>query len=296
MQTPTLRVNERSFLLSYLFKNLTHLNKTKIKQVLKFGSVSVNGKIITSHRHELYPGDKIHILNQKKALATRLLTSLGFPIVYEDNMYLIVEKPAGLLTIGTDREKKETLYYKLTEFERAKSPDDRGRVFIVHRLDREASGLLVFAKNDTVKRTLQAHWKDSVKKYYAVVEGVPKKKEDVIESYLVEDDFKRVYSTHQESPGAKLAITRYRLVDHNGRYSLLDVKIDTGRKNQIRVQLSDIGYPIAGDAKYGAKTDPLRRLCLHAYSLSFPHPVTSQMRTYKSKLPEAFEVILTPRV
>ena len=291
----TLRVTEPSLLLDYLFKHLAGLKKTKVKQILKYGSVRVNGRIVTSHCHALKTGDAVDFLSEKDAVTEHLKAELDFPIVYEDSEILVVDKPAGLLTMGTDREKERTLYFKLTEYVRAKNPDGRGRVFIVHRLDRESSGLVVFAKNEKSKRVLQDHWERAVKKYYAVAEGVPLEKESAIESHLIEDSFKRVYSVKQRSHRSKHAVTHYRLFRENGLYSLIDVTLETGRKNQIRVHLSDLGHPIAGDGKYGAQSDPLGRLALHAYYLSFPHPSTGKTQTFHSKLPKIFEDLFRKR-
>ncbi|MBI2095763.1 MAG: RluA family pseudouridine synthase [Candidatus Omnitrophica bacterium] len=288
----TLRVAGPDFLLNYLFKNLPGLKKTKIRQVLKYGSVRVNGRVVTSHRHALEAGDLVDLLSEKEAFTARLRARLDFPLVYEDEAILVVDKPPGLLTMGTDRRREQTLYFKLTDYVRAKSPDGRGRVFIVHRLDRESSGLLVFAKSEKTKRALQENWDRAVKKYYAITEGVPAKKEGVIESHLVEDAFKRVYSSApKRSRRSKHAVTRYRVFRQNGRYALLDVTLETGRKNQIRVHLSDLGHPIAGDAKYGARTDPIGRLALHAYYLSFPHPSTGGPKAFHSRLPKDFETL-----
>ncbi len=288
----THRVAESSLLLDYLFRHFSHFKKTKIRQMLTHGSVRVNEKVVTLHRHVLKPGDTLDFLSPKDALSEHLKERLDFPIVFEDRDFLVVDKPAGLLTMGTEREKEHTLYFELTKYIRAKSPDGRGRIFIVHRLDRDASGLVVFAKNTAAKETLQKNWTQAVKKYYAITEGVPEKKEDSIESHLVEDKFRRVYSVKQRSRQSKHAVTRYRLLRESSRYALLDVTLETGRKNQIRVHLSDLGHPIAGDTKYGAVSNPLRRLALHAYSLSFTHPSTGKLQTFHTKLPEDFEKLL----
>jgi 23S rRNA pseudouridine1911/1915/1917 synthase len=288
----TLSVSHQAFLLEYLLNHLPQLKKTKIKQILKYGSVRVNGRVVTSHRYPLRRDDTIDFLSQKGASLERLKTKLNFKIIEEDTDILVAEKPAGLLTIGTDREKEKTLYFMLTEYQRAKDKDGRGRIFIVHRLDRDVSGLIVFAKSEGAKQLLQRNWGRVVKKYYAVIEGVPKKKEDKIESHLVEDKFKRVYSISKPAREAKHAITHYRLIGENGRYALVDLNLETGRKNQIRVHLSDLGYPVVGDAKYGARSNPLGRLALHAYYLSFPHPYTGKLQTGLSKLPEGFEALL----
>ncbi|MDD5226720.1 MAG: RluA family pseudouridine synthase, partial [Candidatus Omnitrophica bacterium] len=242
-------------------------------------------------QHPLNPGDKIEILSKEHASTERSKAELGLKIVYEDNDLLVVEKPAGLLTMGTAREKEATLYFMLNDYERSKTKDESGRVFIVHRLDRDAAGLIVFAKNDASKRALQGHWELATKKYYAITEGTPKEKAGTIENYLREDSFKRVYSVSQNHPEAQHAVTHYKVLRENEGYALLEVTLETGRKNQIRVHLSGIGCPIMGDEKYGAQSDPFRRLALHACFLSFPHPVTGELKTFKSALPAPFKKI-----
>jgi len=284
-------VAEETFLQDFLFKNLADLKKTRIKQILKFGSVCVNGRVTTWYQHPLKPGDHIEILSKQSASVERSKAALGLTIVYEDSDLIVVEKPSGLLTMGTAREKEATLYFMLNEYERAKTKDESGRVYIVHRLDRDASGLIVFAKSDAAKRWLQSHWKLAVKKYYAITEGTPKERSGTIENYLREDDFKRVYTVSKGHPEAQHAVTHYRVLSENGGYALLEVTLETGRKNQIRVHLSGLGYPIMGDEKYGAKSDPFRRLALHAFYLSFPHPVTGELKTFKSALPTPFKKI-----
>jgi 23S rRNA pseudouridine1911/1915/1917 synthase len=284
-------VPEKTLLQDFLFKNLKDLKKTKIKQILKFGSVRVNGRVITWYQHPLKPGDQIEILSKERASVERSKTELGLKIVYEDSSLLVVEKPAGLLTMGTEREKEATLYFMLNEYERSKTKDASGRVFIVHRLDRDASGLIVFAKSDALKRALQGHWELATKKYYAITEGTPKEKTGTIENYLREDAFKRVYSVPKNHPEAQHAVTHYRVLRENEGYALLEVTLETGRKNQIRVHLSGLGCPIMGDEKYGAKSDPFRRLALHACFLSFPHPATGELKTFRSALPGPFKKI-----
>ena len=275
----------------FLFKTLKDHKRTKIKQILKFGSVHVNGREVTWYKHPLKPGDKVEILSKDRASAERSKTGLGLPILYEDSDLLVVEKPEGLLTMATEREKELTLYFMLTEYVRAKSKDESDRIFIVHRLDRDASGLVVFAKSDAIKRHLQDHWELAIKKYYAITEGTPAKKSGVIKSDLKEDGFRRVYSVSRPDPEAKPSVTHYRVLQENGGYALVEVTLETGRKNQIRVHLSDIGCPIMGDEKYGAKSDPLRRLALHAFFLSFPHPATGELKTFQTPLPRPFQKI-----
>ena len=284
-------VSEATHLQDFLFKTLADLKKTKIKQILKFGSIRVNGRVTTWYQHPLKPGDKIEILGKQRASAEKSKAELGLKVVYEDSDLLVVEKPAGLLTMGTEREKEATLYFMLNEYERPKTKDESSRVYIVHRLDRDASGLIVFAKSDAVKRALQSHWELATKKYYAITEGTPKERSGTIENYLREDAFKRVYSVSKNHPDAQHAVTHYRVLRENGGYALLEITLETGRKNQIRVHLSGLGCPIMGDEKYGAKSDPFRRLALHACFLSFPHPDTGKLMTFQSPLPAPFKKI-----
>lgn len=260
--------------------------------MLKYGSIRVNGQVITAFDHPLKPGDTLEILGKKASLTDKLKNRPEFSIVFEDTSILVVEKPAGLLTMGTEHEKKKTLYFMLTEYQKAKSLDGQGRLFIVHRLDRDASGLLIFAKGETVKRILQRDWSEASKKYYAITEGSPHPRFGVIESHLEEDNFQRVYSTTSASPEARLAITHYRVLQDADRYALLDIELETGRKNQIRVHLSEMGNPIVGDEKYGAETDPLNRLALHAYELSIEHPITGAHLTFRSPYPESFRRLI----
>jgi RluA family pseudouridine synthase len=272
-------------LFDFLAAQFPNHKKTKLKQILKYGSVAVNGRVVTGYHHTLHPGDRVEILDREAARREDLKTRLSFPIVYEDDWILVIDKPAGLLTMGTEKDKVNTAYFELTEYVRSQSKEGRGRIFIVHRLDRESSGLLVFAKRAASKETLQKNWEKAVKKYYAVVEGVPEKRSGAIKSYLLEDKFRRVYSSDKPSREGKRAVTRYEVLRDNGRYALLEVTLLTGRKNQIRVHLSDLGHPIAGDDKYGSRSETAGRLGLHAAFLSFPHPETDKLMSFKSDLP-----------
>ena len=211
--------------------------------------------------------------------------TLPFPILWEDDRILVVDKPAGLLSMASDREKERTAYHQVTEYVRAGDP--KARVFIVHRLDRDTSGVLLFAKDEAAKRAFQDNWEAIVRRrgYTAVVEGTPPKPADTIRSLLRENAAHKVYSV---PTGGKEAITHYKRIKAGKTYALLEVDLSTGRKNQIRVHLSEMGCPIAGDKTYGAATDPLRRLCLHAHELSFVHPITGEETTFRAELPRGF--------
>ena len=205
-------------------------------------------------------------------------------IIYEDKFIIVVNKPSYLLTIATAKEKERTLYHKVIEYEKKKNKNNK--IFIVHRLDKDTSGLVLFAKDEKTKKILQDSWNNVKRKYIAVVEGKVEKKSATIKSYLKENNNFLTYSTNDKS--GKLAITKYDLVNISKSYSLLDIEIFTGRKNQIRVHMNDQGHPIVGDKKYGAKTNPLKRLGLHAYYLEFTHPIIKKTVELEIKYPDQF--------
>ena len=208
-------------------------------------------------------------------------------IVYEDKDIIIINKKPHLLTISTENEKEKTLFHQVMLYLKKKNKSNK--VFIVHRLDKDTSGLIVFAKNETVKRKLQNNWEDIKRGYVAVVNGVVLKKKDTIKSYLMETKTLLVYSTN-DSKNGKLAITNYEKLMENNTFTMLKIDIKTGRKNQIRVHLNDIGHSIVGDKKYGnIKRDPLRRLCLHANYLEFNHPITNKRLIFTINVPNSFK-------
>ena len=238
---------------------------------------------------------KKHLVSRHRAVAIAALSRRRLPrglaILYEDNDILVVDKPAGLLTVGTDSNKTRTAYYILTDYVRKGSLKSRNRIFIVHRLDQWTSGVLVFAKSEEVKLRLQEQWKDTQKKYLAIVHGRLSQKEGIITSYLAENKAFVVYSTTDAAKG-KLARTAYKVLKEAGNFSLLEVNLLTGRKNQIRVHLADKGHPIAGDRKYGKADDGYKRLALHSKSISFKHPTTGRQMTFESKVPTYFKRLL----
>ena len=215
----------------------------------------------------------------------------GLEILYEDKNILVVDKPAGLLTVGTRTNKLKTVHYILTDYVRKGCLKSRNRVFTVHRLDQWTSGVLIFAKSEEVKLCLQAQWKDTAKKYLAVVHGRPAKKQDTITSYLAENKAYVVYSTTDATKG-KLAHTAYKVLKETRHFSLLEVSLLTGRKNQIRVHLADRGHPIAGDRKYGRPGDVRKRLALHAKSISFKHPISGRQMTFETRVPAYFNELM----
>ena len=208
----------------------------------------------------------------------------GIEIIHEDRDILVVDKPPGLLTMATDKEKIRTAYYILTDYVRKGYSKSRNRIYIVHRLDKGTSGLLIFAKSERAKFYLQNQWAKTQKKYFAVVHGNFSSKEGTISSYLAENINHMVYSTPNASKG-KLSLTAYRVLKEIKGFSLLEVTLITGRKNQIRVHLADKGYPVAGDRKYGNAHDTHKRLALHAKSITFNHPFSNKQLTFDTKIP-----------
>ncbi|PKN31227.1 MAG: RNA pseudouridine synthase [Deltaproteobacteria bacterium HGW-Deltaproteobacteria-18] len=211
----------------------------------------------------------------------------GLHILHEDRDIIVVDKPAGMLTMATETEKTRTAYYALTDYVRKGNAKSRYRIFIVHRLDRETSGVLLFAKTEAAKRALQDQWEETTKIYAAVVHGQMGKESGTVISHLVESGVHKVYSTRDAKLG-KLAQTAWTVVREKGAYSLLRIELLTGRKHQIRVQMADLGHPVAGDRKYGGKGDNFSRLALHAASITFAHPFSGQRMTLEAPVPTIF--------
>ena len=225
---------------------------------------------------------KVNFTHEFKVFNNRRLK-----IVYEDDDIIVVEKGYGLLSMGNDKKPDNTAYSILRGYVKWTNP--LNKIFIVHRLDRDTSGLMMFAKSMEAKEKMQHNWNNMVlnRVYVAVVEGEPEEKEGTVKSYLVENSRYEVYSTDDPKKG-QLAVTRYRTIQTNGKYSLLELELDTGRKNQIRVHMHDLGHPISGDTKYGAEKSPLHRLALHAKTLRFIHPITRQIMDFSSRVPGGF--------
>jgi tRNA pseudouridine32 synthase/23S rRNA pseudouridine746 synthase/23S rRNA pseudouridine1911/1915/1917 synthase len=211
----------------------------------------------------------------------------GIVIVYEDRDILVVDKPPGLLTIGTDTEKSRTVYFILTDYVRKGQAKSRNRVFIVHRLDRDTSGIVVFAKTPEAKRFLQSHWDETTKKYLAVVHGTCKKTSETISTYLAENKARAAYSTSDTTKG-RLARTAYKVLKQTEGFALLEVDLLTGRKHQARVHLAGIGHPVVGDDRYGKGKGAHKRLALHATSISFTHPFSGKQVTFETTVPPYF--------
>jgi len=289
----TIRLQHDSDLLSILVG--LGYSKTKAKQLVKHRAVSVGDRETsqpaTRSEQLVRSGETVSIRSEQE-MREEAKTCPGLSILYEDEAIIVIDKPAGLLTIATEKEKRKTAFYLLSSYLKEKAKDPQARIFIVHRLDQGTSGLLVFAKSEGAKQILQEQWEEADKRYSAVVEGVPRAKVGQIASTLAESKALRVYTirgNNEEEKEGKEAKTNYQVVKESADYALLDISLLTGRKNQIRVHLSDLGHPIVGDKKYGAKTNPLRRMALHAYYLSFNHPTVPDKRMeFKTEIPGKF--------
>jgi len=275
-------VEVSSLLLPFLLKVIDR-GRNHTKNILARGQILVDGQVVTAYNYQLKPNQEVTVL--KQAPQSNKLT--GLTIVHEDQDLLIINKSEGLLTIATGKDQQQTAYRELTRYVRQQNP--KNRVFIVHRLDRDTSGLLVFAKNEATKLKLQDNWKDAVEErtYFALVEGKVKNAQGTLTSWLKETKTHQMYVS-KTSTDAKEAILHYKRIQTNGKFTLLEVKLDTGRKNQIRVQLTDMGHPVVGDKKYRAQTNILGRLGLHAKVLAFTHPTTNEKLHFEADVPTAF--------
>ena len=282
-KNPEFTVETKSELLAFLLERFSSRSRNYVKGILKRGQVTVDGKVRKDYALELRPGQRVEVLLQTAAAPKKL----KFPVIYEDGDIIVIDKPAGMLPMATDKEHEDTAYHILTDYVRSR--DRHGRVFIVHRLDRETSGVMLLAKSERIKRALQENWDDNAirRGYTAVVEGKPEPRERRIVSWLKQTKTLLMYSSGKNGDG-KMAVTNYRTLQTSGKYSLLDISLETGRKNQIRVHMKDIGHSVAGDKKYGALTDPFKRLGLHASVLVVRHPFSGEEMRFESVVPHTF--------
>lgn len=276
-------VEQPAELLAFLFHRCPDVKRTKVRQWLKYGSVQVNGQSVTRSNHVLQVGDAVSIRPKDEALAARRLPS-SLKIVFEDASLIVIDKPEGLLSMANATERDKTAYAMLTNYVRRGHPHDEQRVWIVHRLDRDTSGVMVFAKTEEAKHTLQAQWDTVEKRYLAVVEGCPPADQGVIESHLDEGGPYKVFSV-PPSERTRHAVTNYRVLKRTPLRALVELIPGTGRRNQLRVHMADARCPIVGDKKYGARTDPAKRLGLHASFLRLTHPLTGVPLKFESPLP-----------
>ena len=272
-------VKENEILIEFLKKMFSNLSKNSVKSLLHNEKVFVNGNMTTKYNYELNIGDVVEI---------REKVAKNIDIIYEDKNIIVINKPSGLLTVATEKEKNKTAYHLVMEYLKKKNKNNR--IFVIHRLDKDTSGIIMFAKNERAKHLYQDNWNDIVKKrcYYAVIDGKMQKKEGTIKSYLKENG-NMVYSVKDRS--GKLAVTEYKVLKEGKNISLLDINLKTGRKNQIRVHMKENKTPILGDLKYGEKSKLINRLALHAYKLELVNPVTKKLLTFEINMPNEFKML-----
>ena len=272
-------VKETEILIEFLKKMFSNLSKNSVKSLLHNEKVFVNGNMTTKYNYELNIGDVVEI---------REKVAKNIDIIYEDKDIIVINKPSGLLTVATEKEKNKTAYHLVMEYLKKKNKNNR--IFIIHRLDKDTSGIIMFAKNERAKHLYQDNWNDIVKKrcYYAVIDGKMENKEGTIKSYLKENG-NMVYSVKDRS--GKLAITEYKVLKERKNISLLDINLKTGRKNQIRVHMKENKTPILGDLKYGEKSKLINRLALHAYKLELINPVTKKLLIFEASMPNEIKTL-----
>ena len=280
----TFKVKEQNELMKFLIENLPNKNRNNIKSLLKNKQVLVDGAAISQFNHPLNPGQEVMITESRFSNKDMK----GIKVVYEDEYLIAVEKASGILSIATDKEREKTAYNIVKNYVKSRNPLEK--LFIVHRLDRETSGVMIFAKTEEMQQILQTNWQKMVleRTYVAVVEGKVEKNSDTIISYLKENSAFVTFSSDKEIEGSKKAVTHYTVLKRSKGFSLVEANIETGRKNQIRVHMQSLGHSVVGDKKYGATTNPLGRLGLHAKSIIFKHPKTGKVLSFQTGIPAKF--------
>jgi 23S rRNA pseudouridine1911/1915/1917 synthase len=286
----TYPVEQPATLLEFLAARHPLAKKTTIRQWVKHASVHVNGMTVTRASHPLQAGDVV-VIHPKGDVLAKAPLPCGLKALYEDASLVVIDKPENLLSMASESQREKTAYAFLMDYVRRGQHRSEERVWIVHRLDRETSGLMVFAKTVGAKRELQSQWPQVEKRYLAVVEGKPPADSGVLRCHLDESNPLKVYIA-PPSNRTRHAVTRYRVIQPLDSLTLIEVTTETGRRHQIRVQLADAGCPIIGDDKYGARSNPARRLGLHASLLRFPHPVSGECLTFESALPRRLAGVL----
>ena len=283
-----------SSLLQYLYEILAGQSRTSIKSYLTHGQVTVNGQSTTAYDFPIHKGDRIAILGKgvmiKKRGGER---ETRVKIVFEDDRLIVADKRSGILTMSTGAEGEVTAYSLMSDYVK-RMYGRNSRIFIVHRIDRETSGLIIFAKDEQTKQKLQENWNESVleRKYCAILEGRPQETEGTVHSWLKENPKSLKVSSSPVDDGGKESTTHYRIISSGKRFSLAEFELETGRKHQIRVHAALLGCPVTGDRRYGAAENPMGRIALHARSIVFRHPVTGKIMSFDTGLPNAFKAVM----
>ncbi len=290
IETYTAEAGSPDTLLAFLAQAMPQRKRTTLKELLRHSQVAVNGEPVTGALTAVNEGDQVKVNLVRPFIK---FYNRRMKLVYEDNDVIVINKGYGLLSMGTDKIKDGTAYSILRDY--IKWSDPRNKIFIVHRLDRDTSGLMMFAKNEEAKEAMQRNWNNMVlnRTYVCVVEGVIEEDSGIMRSYLTENSRHEVYSTPEpESTESKLAVTRWKVLARGKGRTLVEVELDTGRKNQIRVHMKEMGHPIVGDRRYGAGPSPIHRLALHASTLKFVHPVTRRVMDFATPVPSSFRSLV----
>jgi len=277
-------VREAAELLPFLIERYARLSRNAVKSLLTRKQVAVDGRIVSAHNYPLQPGQTVTVGERQVETAPLV----GLSILHEDEHLIVIHKDAGLLSIATDKDEQVTAYRQLTAYVRRQDP--KQRIFVVHRLDRDTSGVMMFARSEQVQQLLQNDWQEIVteRSYVALVEGRVRQQSGRIESWLKESKTLRMYASLRPNDGQH-AVTHYKALQSSRTHSLLEVTLETGRKNQIRVHMEQIGHPVVGDKKYGASgNNILGRLGLHARVLAFRHPVSGEALRFETAIPKPF--------
>lgn len=280
-----LKVLEQAELMNFLLAKMGGMSRNSIKSLLAHRQVMVNNKVTTQFNLQLQPNDQVIITSSRGNIE---LSHPKLRIIHEDAHLIVVEKKEGLLTVSTGDTDETTAFSILKNHVKKSSPQNR--IYTVHRLDRETSGVIMFAKNKEAQLILQENWHRIVTRrvYVALVEGKMEKEQDTIISWLSENEKSLKIHSSDTDNGGQQAITHYRCIKSNEKFSLLEIELETGRKNQIRVHMQSIGHPVVGDKKYGAGPSPIGRLGLHARILAFYHPITTEIISFETPVPRKF--------
>ena len=283
-----------SALLQYMYENMQGQSRSAVKAYLTRGQVTVNGQSTTAFDYPVHKGDRIMIHDKGIMVKKRGgEKDTRVKIVFEDDWLIVVDKRSGVLSMSTGRPGETTAYSLLSDYVKRVYGKD-SKIFIVHRIDRETSGLIIFSKDEKTKHALQENWNSSVleRKYCAILEGRPPENQGTVHSWLSENPKSLKVTSSPTDDGGKESVTHYRVLSHGKHYSLVEFELETGRKHQIRVHSALLGCPVTGDRRYGAADNPAGRIALHARSIVFRHPVTGKVMSFDTGLPNIFKAVM----